>query len=101
MAGLGAIRPVWAMAVRFGIKRADRCAHSYIIGKTGTGKSTLIANLAHQDILHGEGFALRDPHGDLVEHVLRLVPAERQPDSIYFNVPDTAHPVAFNPLERT
>ena len=86
---------------RFGIKRADRRAHMYIIGKTGTGKSTLIANLAHQDLVHGEGVALLDPHGDLVEHVLRLVPEERRGDLIYFNVPDTAHPIGFNPLEST
>src|SRR6266581_1750633 len=84
---------------RFGIKRADRRAHMYIIGKTGTGKSTLIANLARQDLVHGGGFALLDPHGDLVEQVLRAVPPERQADLIYFNVPDTAHPLAFNPLE--
>src|SRR5207244_4146253 len=86
---------------RFGIKRADRRAHMYIIGKTGTGKSTLIANLARQDLVHGEGFALLDPHGDLAQHVLRLVPEERQGDLIYFNVPDTAHPLGFNPLEST
>src|SRR5437773_11526270 len=86
---------------RFGIKRADRRAHVYIIGKTGTGKSTLIANLARQDLVHGEGFALLDPHGDLVEQVLRSVPEERQGDLIYFNVPDTAHAVAFNPLESS
>src|SRR5437899_289760 len=86
---------------RFGIKRADRRAHMYIVGKTGTGKSTLIANLARQDLLHGEGFALLDPHGDLAEHVLRLVPEDRQADLIYFNVPDTAQPLAFNPLEST
>ena len=84
---------------RFGIKRADRRAHMYIIGKTGTGKSTLISNLAHQDALHGAGFALLDPHGDLVEQVARLLPEERQRDLIYFNVPDTARPLAFNPLE--
>src|SRR5213080_3565089 len=84
---------------RFGIKRADRRAHMYIIGKTGTGKSTLIANLARQGLVNGEGFALLDPHGDLVEHVLKFVPEERQGDLIYFNVPDTTHPLAFNPLE--
>src|SRR5947209_11799479 len=84
---------------RFGIKRADRRAHTYLIGKTGTGKSTLIANFARQDALHGEGFALLDPHGDLVEQVIRLIPAERQRDLIYFKVPDTAHVVAFNQLE--
>jgi hypothetical protein len=86
---------------RFGIKRADRRAHMYLIGKTGTGKSTLIANLARQDALKGEGFALIDPHGDLVEQVLRTVPEERKTDLIYFNVPDTARPLAFNPLEAS
>src|SRR5438552_14890677 len=84
---------------RFGIKRADRRAHIYVIGKTGTGKSTLIANLARQDLVYGEGFALLDPHGDLAEHVLRLVPEERQADFIHCTVTDTAHPLAFNPLE--
>ncbi len=84
---------------RFGIKRADRLAHTYLIGKTGTGKSTLIANLARQDALNGEGFALLDPCGDLVEQVLRFVPEDRQPDLIYLNVPDTTHPLGFNPLE--
>src|SRR3989441_2933985 len=86
---------------RFGIKRAARRAHMYIVGKTGTGKSTLIANLARQDLVHGEGFALLDPHGDLVEQVFRSVPETRRGDLIYFNVPDTAHPLAFNPLEST
>jgi Type IV secretion-system coupling protein DNA-binding domain len=84
---------------RFGIKRADRRAHMYVIGKTGTGKSTLIANLARQDAVNDEGFALLDPHGDLVEQVLRAVPENRRADLIYFNVPDLAHPLAFNPLE--
>src|SRR3989442_2819325 len=86
---------------RFGIKRADRRAHMYVIGKTGTGKPRLIASLARQDALHGEGFALLDPHGDLVEQVLKLMPEERQSDLIYFNVPDTAHLLAFNPLEAS
>src|SRR5437879_1730725 len=74
-------------------------SHMYVIGKTGTGKSTLIANLARQDALNGEGFALLDPHGDLVEQVLRGMPEERRPDLIYFNVPDAARLLAFNPLE--
>src|SRR5256712_4199145 len=71
----------------------------HAIGKAGTGKSTLIANLARQDLVHGEGFALLDPHGDLAEHVLRLVPEERRADLISFTVPATARPLAFNPLE--
>jgi type IV secretory pathway TraG/TraD family ATPase VirD4 len=84
----------------FGIKRADRRAHMYIIGKTGTGKSTLLETLIRQDIENGEGLALLDPHGDLVEKVLRAVPDKRKGDLIYFNVPDRANPLGFNPLEK-
>src|SRR5437867_10916546 len=84
---------------RFGIKQADRRAHTYIIGKTGTGKSTLLENLARQDICAGDGLALLDPHGDLVERLLAAVPDPRKTDLIYFNVPDIAHPLGFNPLE--
>src|SRR2546427_706420 len=83
----------------FGIKQADRRAHMYIIGKTGTGKSTLLENLARQDIQCGHGLALLDPHGDLVERIWNDVPKERRSDCIYFNVPDVAHPLGFNPLE--
>src|SRR5439155_12099028 len=83
----------------FGIKRADRRAHMYVIGKTGTGKSTLTETLIRQDIENGEGLALLDPHGDLVENVLRAVPENRKADLIYFNVADNARPLGFNPLE--
>ncbi len=86
---------------RFGIKRADRRHHMYIIGKTGTGKSTLIANLARQDMANGEGLAVLDPHGDLVEDLVRSVPEARRSDLIYFNVTDPASVLAFNPLEIT
>src|SRR5881397_3408909 len=84
----------------FGIKRADRRAHMYIIGKTGTGKSTLLETLVRQDLAGGEGLALLDPHGDLVERVLAAVPEPRRHDLIYFNVPDVERPLGFNPLER-
>ncbi len=83
----------------FGIKQADRRSHMYVIGKTGTGKSTLLETLMAQDIDAGRGFALLDPHGDLLERVLNHVPVDRYPDVVYFNVPDGRHPVAFNPLE--
>lgn len=83
---------------RFGIKRADRRSHMYLIGQTGTGKSTLLANLAIQDIKNGEGLALIDPHGDLVEQLVRAVPEERRADLIYFDATDTRGPLAFNPL---
>ena len=82
----------------FGIKRADRRSHIYVIGKTGTGKSTLLETLSRQDIVNGEGLALLDPHGDLVEKVLRAVPDKNKGDLIYFNVPD--NPLGFNPLEK-
>ena len=82
----------------FGIKRADRRAAMYVIGKTGTGKSTLIETLITQDIAHGEGVALLDPHGDLAEKVLRSIPERRKGDLLYFD-PVAAEPLGFNPLE--
>jgi type IV secretory pathway TraG/TraD family ATPase VirD4 len=85
---------------RFGIRQADRRAHMYIVGKTGTGKSTLLETLVSQDLKGGQGLALLDPHGDLVERVLARMPEERKADLIYFNVPDRANPLGFNPLER-
>lgn len=81
-----------------GLKPADRNAHIYVLGKTGTGKSTLLESLARQDLAHGGGFALLDPHGDLVERVLAAVPPDRE-TLIYMNVSDTARPLGFNPLE--
>lgn len=84
----------------FGIKQADRWAHMYVIGKTGTGKSTLLETLIRQDLTSGAGLALLDPHGDLVERVLTALPEERSRDLIHFNVPDSALPLGFNPLER-
>src|SRR5947208_16840463 len=84
----------------FGIRQPDRRAHTYLIGKTGTGKSTLLENLARQDIRAGNGLALLDPHGDLAERLLAAIPEKRTEDLIYFNVPDIAHPLGFNPLEN-
>ena len=72
----------------------------YIIGKTGVGKSTLLETLMRHDLSAGHGFALLDPHGDLVEKVLAKMPDERRADVIYFNVSDTSNPLAFNPLQN-
>jgi Type IV secretion-system coupling protein DNA-binding domain len=83
----------------FGIRQADRRAHMYIIGKTGTGKSTLLETMIRQDIEAGHGAALIDPHGDLAERVLARFPDKRKADLLYFNVPDASRPLAFNPLE--
>lgn len=84
----------------FGIKREDRFAHVYLIGKTGTGKSTLLARMALQDLALGNGFALIDPHGDLVEQVAARIPAFRRSEVIYLNAPDPAQPYGYNPLRH-
>ena len=84
----------------FGIKQKNRRGHMYIIGKTGTGKSTLIENMAISDIKNGYGVALIDPHGDMAEEILDYVPKKRIKDVIYFNPADLDNPIAFNPLEK-
>lgn len=84
--------------VAFGIKRADRRAHLYILGKTGTGKSTLLETLMLDDMKKGYGFALLDPHGDLVKKIKSGIPWSRRDDVIDFDVPDKNQPYGFNPL---
>jgi len=84
----------------FGIKDEDRFSHIYIIGKTGTGKSTLIETMALQDLEQGRGFALIDPHGDLVERIAARVPATPRSDVIYLDVPDAGQPFGYNPLRH-
>jgi hypothetical protein len=86
---------------RLGIKPADCRARLCIIGKTGIGKSALLANLARQDATNGEAFALLDPQSDLAEQVLSFLPEESQPALIYFNGPDTGNLLAFNSFEAT
>lgn len=83
----------------FGIKPKDRRHHLYIVGQTGTGKSTLIKNMVIQDMRRGAGVALVDPHGDLVEDLLNFVPRERTNEVVYLNPADTENPVAINILE--
>lgn len=86
--------------VRFGIRQPDRLSHMYLIGKTGVGKSTLLETLARQDLEAGRGFALIDPHGDLVETVARDVGTVGPDRVIYLNAPDSACPYGYNPLRR-
>jgi hypothetical protein len=85
--------------VQFGIKAEDRTRHMYVIGKTGMGKSTLLENLAVQDIQNGNGCAFIDPHGGTAELLLDYVPEHRIKDVIYFAPFDTDYPVAFNIME--
>lgn len=87
-------------AIKFGIKKKDRRLHSYLIGKTGTGKSTLLENMIYDDIKEGRGVAVVDPHGQLIEHVLQFIPEDRIKDVIYFNPADHDWPIGFNPLEN-
>ena len=81
------------------MKRADRRRHLYTIGKSGSGKSVFIQNLAVQDVINGEGVCVIDPHGDFVEYVLQHVPKERVDDVIYFNPSDIERPIGLNMLE--
>ena len=85
--------------IKFGIRDEDRARHMYIIGKTGMGKSTLLENLAIQDIQNGEGLCFIDPHGGTAETLLSYVPEHRIKDVIYFAPFDLQHPVALNVLE--
>jgi len=73
---------------RFGIKKSDRRRHMYIVGKTGTGKTTLLENIAIQDLQSGNGVGIVDPHGEFAEKMLDFVPSGRINDVIYFNPAD-------------
>lgn len=81
------------------LSQEDRRRHTYIVGQTGTGKSTMIENMAAQDMLAGRGFAFIDPHGDAAESLLTLVPKERAEDVIYFNPGDMTNPMGLNLFE--
>ncbi len=84
---------------RFGIKSEDRSRHVYVIGKTGMGKSTMLENMAIQDIQNGNGVAFIDPHGGTAEKLLDYVPASRINDVVYFAPFDLDHPISFNVME--
>ncbi|PIZ73388.1 hypothetical protein COY07_02070 [Candidatus Peregrinibacteria bacterium CG_4_10_14_0_2_um_filter_43_11] len=85
--------------VDFGILRSDRRRHLYTVGKSGSGKSKLLEMLIKEDFDAGHGVAVLDPHGDLVDAVLRYVPEHRKNDVIIFDPSDIDFPVAFNPME--
>lgn len=89
-----------AKHVPFGIRQADRLLHTYIIGKTGVGKSTLLEALAVQDLAAGCGFAVIDPHGDLVERIWAKASEAQRERITYLNAPDPTQPYGYNPLRR-
>lgn len=84
---------------KFGIKRADRRRHLYVIGKSGSGKSRFLQLLLLSDIQNNQGCCLLDPHGDLADEILMFIPKERVKDVIYINPADRDYPIGFNPLE--
>lgn len=85
---------------RFGLENDDdRIRHLYVIGKSGTGKSSLFISMASQDIANGEGVAILDPHGETIEQVLERIPEDRIEDVIYIDPSDTENPVGLNLLE--
>ena len=88
-----------ASGIKFGIKANDRRHHIYIVGQTGTGKSTLLKNMAIQDLRRGHGLAVVDPHGQLVEDILHFIPKSRTNEVAYFNPADTEFPIGLNILE--
>lgn len=84
----------------FGIKLSDRRYHMYSIGKTGTGKTTMLENMIIDDIREGRGVAVVDAHGDLIKKLLNYVPNERIKDVVLFSPADRLYPLGFNPLEN-
>jgi len=81
------------------MKNEDRFRHFYIIGQTGTGKSSIMQVMLRQDFRDGKGVAVIDPHGSLIEDILPFIPKERADDVIYFNPGDTERPLGLNLLE--
>ncbi len=84
----------------FGIKQKDRLLHTYIIGKTGTGKSTMLKTMFMQDVLAFRGACLLDPHGDLSLDILKEIPQDRLNDVVYFDMPNPHLKLKYNPFKR-
>src|SRR3989344_175332 len=84
-----------------GLTADERRRHVYILGATGTGKSTMLLSMIKKDIEHKKGLCVIDPHGDLIEQVLSIIPKERIADTIYFNPDDISYPMGINLLELT
>ncbi|MCF7830413.1 type IV secretory system conjugative DNA transfer family protein [Candidatus Gracilibacteria bacterium] len=84
--------------IPFGVKRSDRRRHLYTVGKSGSGKSKLLELLVKNDIENGHGVGILDPHGDLVDNILKCIPENRIKDVVLFDPSDLNFPVCFNPL---
>lgn len=84
-----------------GLTKEERVRHMYVIGATGTGKTTMLLSMINQDLKNNKGVAIVDPHGDLAEAAINCIPEERIKDLIYFNPIDIKHPIGINLLELT
>ena len=84
-----------------GLTGEERRRHGYIIGATGTGKSTMILSMINEDLSHKKGIGVIDPHGELAETILNLIPEERKDDLIYVNPDDLQYPIGINLMELT
>jgi len=84
-----------------GLNKEERVRHMYVIGATGTGKTTMLLSMINQDLKNGKGVCVIDPHGDLAEAAINCIPNERIKDLIYFNPYDITHPIGVNLLELT
>lgn len=84
---------------KIGLNEEERRRHVYILGATGTGKSTLLLSMVNQDIENSKGLCVIDPHGDLIEKILPSIPKKRLKDVIYFNPDDIGFPIGLNLLE--
>ena len=86
---------------KIGLTVDERRRHVYILGATGTGKSTMLLSMIKQDIDHNKGLCVVDPHGDLIEEIISVIPKERIEDVVYFNPDDISYPMGINLLELT
>lgn len=82
-----------------GLNQEERRRHMYILGATGTGKSTMLLSMINQDLQNGKGLCVIDPHGELIDSILPLIPENRIKDVVYFNPDDISYPVGLNLLE--
>lgn len=84
-----------------GLTKDERRRHVYILGATGTGKTTMLLSMIKQDLENNKGVCLIDPHGDLTDQVLSIIPESRLEDVVYFNPDDISYPMGINLLELT
>jgi hypothetical protein len=84
---------------KIGLTEDERRRHVYILGATGTGKSTMLLSMINSDLQNNKGLAVIDPHGDLIDQILNTIPKERIKDVVYFNPDDIGYPIGINVLE--